>query len=143
MLESAQLAWISTVRADGRPHVTPLVAVWHDDAYYFTTGPTEQKAINLAHHPDVIITTGCNDWDHGLDVVVEGTAQRVTDRAVLERLAECWVGTWDGRWRYRVDDEGFRHDGDEHGIAHLYRVEPTKILAFGKAPFTHTRHLPR
>ncbi len=27
-LESAELAWITTVRADGRPHVTPLVAVW-------------------------------------------------------------------------------------------------------------------
>lgn len=29
-LESAELFWISTVRADGRPHVTPLVAVWAD-----------------------------------------------------------------------------------------------------------------
>ncbi len=27
-LEDAELFWISTVRADGRPHVTPLVAVW-------------------------------------------------------------------------------------------------------------------
>src|SRR5919198_5237455 len=27
-LEEAELFWISTVRADGRPHVTPLVAVW-------------------------------------------------------------------------------------------------------------------
>ena len=26
-LEDAELFWISTVRADGRPHVTPLVAV--------------------------------------------------------------------------------------------------------------------
>ena len=27
-LESAELSWVTTVRADGRPHVTPLVAVW-------------------------------------------------------------------------------------------------------------------
>lgn len=27
-LREAQLFWISTVRRDGRPHVTPLVAVW-------------------------------------------------------------------------------------------------------------------
>jgi predicted pyridoxine 5'-phosphate oxidase superfamily flavin-nucleotide-binding protein len=26
ILESADLFWISTVRADGRPHVTPVVA---------------------------------------------------------------------------------------------------------------------
>src|SRR4029450_13820245 len=28
VLETAELFWISTVRADGRPHVTPLPAVW-------------------------------------------------------------------------------------------------------------------
>ena len=31
-IKQAELFWISTVRADGRPHVTPLVAVWHDGA---------------------------------------------------------------------------------------------------------------
>ncbi len=29
----------STVRPDGRPHVTPLLAVWADDALHFCTGP--------------------------------------------------------------------------------------------------------
>jgi general stress protein 26 len=143
-LESAQLAWITTVRSDGRPHVTPLVAIWHDDACYFTTGPTEQKAVNLHHSPAVAITTGCNDWDHGLDVVVEGNARRITDQPTLDALATAWATKWDGRWQFRVDPEGFRHDGDddEHGIAHVYEVQPTKVLAFGKRPFTHTRHLP-
>ena len=71
MLETAELFWISTVRADGRPHVTPLVAVWLDGAIYFTTGATEQKALNLRGNPHVILMTGCNHWDAGLDVVVE------------------------------------------------------------------------
>jgi general stress protein 26 len=140
-LESAQLAWITTVRSDGRPHVTPLVAIWHDGAYYFTTGPSEQKAVNLGHSPAVAITTGCNDWDHGLDVVVEGDARRITDQPTLDALATAWATKWDGRWQFRVDVDGFRHD-DEHGIAHVYEVQPTKILAFGKHPFTHTRHIP-
>ena len=48
VLETAELFWISTVRADGRPHVTPLVAVWLDGAIHFSTGAAEQKAINLA-----------------------------------------------------------------------------------------------
>jgi hypothetical protein len=30
VLESAQVFWISTVRPDGRPHVTPCAAVWLD-----------------------------------------------------------------------------------------------------------------
>jgi len=29
-LARAALYWITIVRADGRPHVTPLIGVWHD-----------------------------------------------------------------------------------------------------------------
>jgi len=72
VLEEAQLSWICTVRADGRPHLTPLVAVWLDGALYFCTGAGEQKAVNLRVHPHVLLLTGCHRWDEGLDVVAEG-----------------------------------------------------------------------
>ena len=91
ILESAQLFWICTVRADGRPHLTPLVAVWLDGAVHFCTGATEQKAINLRSNPHVILLTGCNQWDKGIDVVVEGDAVQVTDNEALERLARAWT----------------------------------------------------
>jgi general stress protein 26 len=139
-LEAAQLAWVSTVRADGRPHVTPLVAVWLDGAFHFCTGPAEQKAINLTTNPHVVLTTGCNEWDHGLDVVVEGEARRVTDPAMLRRLAAAWATKWDGSWKFDVADGGFHHDAG--GLALVFAVEPTKVLAFGKGPFSHTRHVP-
>lgn len=140
VLEAAQLSWVSTVRSDGRPHVTPLVAVWLDGALHFTTGPEEQKAVNLAANPHVVVTTGCNRWDEGLDVVVEGEARRVTDRAVLEGLAAAWTTKWDGSWQFAVTDGGFLNDA--HGLALVFAVEPTKVLAFGKRPFSHTRHVP-
>lgn len=137
-IERAQLFWISTVRADGRPHVTPLVAVWLDGALCFSTGPGEQKAHNLAANPEVVLTTGCNDWRSGVDVVVEGRAVRVTDAARLQRLAEAWAEKWDGRWRYEVGAHGFGLTGDD-AVA-VYAVSPTKVLAFGKGTFSHTRH---
>src|ERR1700744_4885914 len=96
-LEAAELFWISTVRADGRPHVTPLVAVWLDDALHFATGPDEQKALNIAADPRVALTTGASDWQGGLDVVIEGKAMRVTSADKLRRLAEAWAQKWDGR----------------------------------------------
>jgi general stress protein 26 len=138
-LEAAQLSWISTVRADGRPHVTPLVPVWLDGTSYFCTGPTEQKAHNLNANPHVVLTTGCNQWDQGLDVMVEGEARLVTDRPTLERLAAAWATKWDGSWQFEVTDGGFQH---EAGLALVYAVEPAKVLAFGKGPYSHTRHLP-
>ena len=110
-LETAELFWISTIRVDGRPHVTPLVAVWLDGAIHFTTGPAEQKALNLVGNSHVALVTGCGTWDRGLDVVVEGDADRVTDDRVLERLAEAWRAKWDGRWRFGARDGAFHHEG--------------------------------
>src|SRR3954470_14808706 len=85
-LAQAQVFWLSTGRPDGRPHVTTLLSVWLDGALYFTPGPEERKARNLANNAHCILTTGCNIMD-GLDVVVEGEAVRVSDEAKLQRLA--------------------------------------------------------
>ena len=138
VLETAELFWISTVRADGRPHVTPLVAVWLDGALHFSTGPTEQKAINLRGNPHVILMTGCNRWDGGLDVMTEGDAVRVTDNDMLERLAEAWTTKWDGELqKFQVRDGCFYH---EDGAAFVFSVTPTKVLAFAKGAFSHTSH---
>lgn len=137
-LEEAELFWISTVRADGRPHVTPLVAVWLDGALHFTTGASEQKAMNLRGNSHVILTTGCNHWEEGLDVVVEGDAVQITNDEMLEELAVAWASKWDGRWQFEARDGGFYHEGGE--MALVFAVKPTKILAFGKGIFSHTRH---
>jgi general stress protein 26 len=140
VLASAQLSWLTTVRADGRPHTTPLVTVWHDGVLYFCTGAEEQKGVNLTHNAQVTVTTGCNTWDQGVDVVVEGEAVRVSDEALLGQLAEAWAQKWDGSWQFRVADSRFRHSGDE-GVAEVFGVTPTKVLSFGKGPFSHTRHV--
>ena len=46
-LQNAEVYWLSTVRPNGRPHVTSLIAVWLDGALYFCTGETERKAGGL------------------------------------------------------------------------------------------------
>ena len=147
VLEAAELFWITTVRADGRPHVSPLVAVWLDDAIHFSTGAAEQKAHNLRANSHVILTTGCNQWDRGLDVVVEGEAVQNTDDATLQRLADAWRTKWDGQWQYEVHGGAFHRAGQaaggaahEGGEALVFSVAPTKVLAFGKGTFSHTRH---
>ena len=57
VLEQAELYWLTTVRADGRPHVTPLIGVFDDGAMHFCTGPSEQKYRNLEHSPLLALTT--------------------------------------------------------------------------------------
>ena len=135
-IANAQLFWISTTRTDGAPHVSPLVAVWVEGALYFSSGPAEQKVLNLRSNPHVALTTGVNSWDEGLDVVVTGVARRVVGRELLEPLAAAWRHKWDGRWRFPVTDDGFGSRGD--GIAQVFAVRPVKVLAFGKNPFSQT-----
>ena len=137
LIEDAELFWISTVRSDGRPHVTPLPAVWQDGALHFCTGAAEQKGVNLARNPRCALTTGNNQWKSGLDVVVEGVAERVIDEARLRRLADAWRTKYLGDWDFEVRDGAF-HDGP--GEALVFAVSPTKVLAFAKGGFAQTRY---
>jgi general stress protein 26 len=141
VLEEAQLSWICTVRADGRPHLTPLVAVWLDETLYFCTGQDEQKAVNLRGNPHVLLLTGCSTWDEGLDVVAEGDAVQVTEHKLLTRLAQAWTRKWDGQWQFQARDGRFEHPGGG-GSALVFAVRPAKVLAFAKGQSGQTRHRP-
>jgi general stress protein 26 len=137
LLTEAELFWISTVRPDGRPHVTPLIAVWTDGALHFCTGPEEHKALNLAENPRVVLTTGTNTWDKGYDLVVEGEAVRVTDDDRLRELAATWEGKYGAAWHFEVRDGHFHH-GPGHAV--VFAVAPHRVFGFGKGePFSQTR----
>jgi predicted pyridoxine 5'-phosphate oxidase superfamily flavin-nucleotide-binding protein len=138
VLQSAELFWISTVRRGGRPHVTPLPAIWYKDRLHFCTGPGEQKAINIARNPRVALATGSNLWKEGLDVVVEGTAVRVTDESVLRALADLWRSKYHGDWDFKVKDQMFHHE--DGGSAVVFEMAPEKVLAFAKGLFAQTRY---
>jgi general stress protein 26 len=137
ILEHAELYWLTTVRCDGRPHVTPLIGVFHHGAMHFCTGLREQKARNLEHSPLVALTTGNNTWAQGLDVVVEGTAVRVTDNDELQGLADAYEAKYGSVWHFDVGDGVF---GTSHDPGHVFRIEPAKVLAFAKEPHGQTSY---
>ncbi len=138
LLDGAQLYWLVTVRADGRPHAVPLCGIWHDGAFAFCTGAAEQKMRNLEASPQVAVTAGplgADGWSSGKDIVVEGTAERVTDEGVLRALAGAWEEKYDGDWRWEVRDGQFFEltdsGGSTEGGAQVFRVAPAKVMVFG------------
>jgi nitroimidazol reductase NimA-like FMN-containing flavoprotein (pyridoxamine 5'-phosphate oxidase superfamily) len=135
-LEDADLYWVTTVRPDGRPHVTPLIAVWLDDAMFFSTGPEEQKAKNLGGNAHCILITGCNALHEGLDLVVEGDAAKVSDDAKLRRIADAYESKYGSEWHFDVRDGAFHHDPGE---AWVFEVRPSTAYGFGKGEYSHTR----
>jgi general stress protein 26 len=137
VLHMAELYWLTTVRGDGRPHVTPLIGVYQDAAMHFCTGLREQKARNLERRQQVALTTGNNAWAQGVDVVVEGTATRVTDREALQRLADAYEAKYGSEWRFEVGDGVFGAGDDAVAV---FRIEPDKVLAFAKEPHAQTTY---
>jgi nitroimidazol reductase NimA-like FMN-containing flavoprotein (pyridoxamine 5'-phosphate oxidase superfamily) len=138
LLSDAQLYWIITVRADGRPHAVPLVGVWHDGAFAFCTGSQEQKQRNLDVNAHVAVTTGstgANGWNSGEDVVIEGAAVRVTDPEKLRTLAAAWFSKYGDDWKFEVRGDEFVEisdsGGSTEGGARVYRVPPSKVIVFG------------
>ena len=132
-LRKADTFWLSTVRPDGRPHVTPLIAVWHSDALWFATGPEERKATNLAADPSCAVTTGRSDLaDGALDVVLEGRAEQVGEEAELEAVAAAVAAKYpDGPWDFVVRDGAFS-DRDHGGRVLAFRLRPVRGLGFRK-----------
>ncbi|MEV4420003.1 pyridoxamine 5'-phosphate oxidase family protein [Patulibacter sp. NPDC049589] len=136
LVRDAELFWISTVRPDGRPHVTPLIAVWHDDAIWFSTGAEERKARNLAANPACILTTGTSSLADGLDVILEGTAEQITDVPTLTPVAAAYGAKYGTDvWAFRAVEGGFAHaspvNDDLVDIDSLvFRVRPDRGLGF-------------
>jgi nitroimidazol reductase NimA-like FMN-containing flavoprotein (pyridoxamine 5'-phosphate oxidase superfamily) len=128
-LDKAEVYWLSTVRPDGRPHVTPMVAVWMDGSVYFSTGCTERKAQNLAANSHCIITTGCNVLAKGLDLVIEGDASPVSDKATVERAAEAFAAKYERPFNFKAGDFAAYGEG---GDALLFEVRPRRAFGYGR-----------
>ncbi len=138
-LRDAEVYWLTTVRPDGRPHVTPLLGVWLRDAMYFCTGAAERKAKNLAANANCVVTTGSNALS-GLDIVLEGEAAVVRDDAALRDIAETYETKYgehftapDGTWFGLAD-------AIRNGETPVFRIAPVTAFGFGKSnPFSQTR----
>ena len=136
VLAAAELYWFSSVRTDGRPHVAPMVGVWHEGAFHFSTASREQKWKNIAANDHVAVTTGTNTWDRGLDVVLEGHVERVTETGALQRVAEAYAAKYGEPWAFRVLEDGF--DQGDGTVTDVFRVVTDKVIAFAKDPHGQT-----
>ena len=76
--------FLATTRPDGRPHVAALGALWDSGKVYFVSGPGTRKSKNLAENPECSVAMSLK----GIDLVIEGRAERVTDDETLHRLAK-------------------------------------------------------
>jgi hypothetical protein len=135
---NARSTWLATINDDGSPHVTPVGAIWMDDTFWFQTGDT-RKARNLAHDPRCSVGTSVRD----ADVVLEGTAERVTDPVLVARAAQAWAA---GGWPVEPAEDGSTITAPFNAPAQgpppwtVYRIAPSSaVVVLGVEPGGLTR----
>jgi PPOX class probable F420-dependent enzyme len=104
--------WLATTRPDGRPHLMPVWGLWREERFEFSTGMQSRKARNLAREPRCTV-----GLEHELEaVVVEGTAELITDAETIRTFAELYAQ------KYDYDMTGF----DEP----IFVVRPKVVIGF-------------
>jgi PPOX class probable F420-dependent enzyme len=91
--------WLTTLNADGSPHVTGVGGLWAHGAFWFETGAETRKGRNLARDPRCALSVAV----HEFDLVIEGEATKVDDPALVAELARRWS---DDGWPVEVDGTG-------------------------------------
>jgi hypothetical protein len=99
MPKAETVSFLGTIRPDGTPHAAGIGPLWQDGELYFTTSPGAAKGRQLAANAACTLSTRARD----IDLIFEGTAQRVLDRATLERVAEGYRA---GGWPATVNEAG-------------------------------------
>lgn len=122
--------WLATVRPDGRPHVAGAGVVWAHGAYYFSAGAGTRKAKNLALNPQAVISVSAN----GIDLVLEGETAKVTDDALLQRVAKEFAIHG---WAPTVRDGAFYHEFSAPSAGpppwEVYEFRPKTVFGVGTA----------
>src|SRR6185312_6692519 len=120
--------WLTTMNPAGGPHMTAVGVVSHDGSWYFTSGPATRKSHNLARDPRCALGVATEPFD----LVVEGTAERVTDAVELSAVAGAYNRSG---WPAEVDGDTFtaQYSAPSAGPPpwHVYRVRPSTVFALG------------
>lgn len=116
-LTASRSYWVATTRADGRPHLSPVWAVWTDGALHFFTDPESLKARCLRRDPRAVIHLESGDEV----VILEGVARPA--RATAEVV-------YDYERKYGIE-LGEEPEG-------MFRLSLTKALAWLESDFPRT-----
>jgi len=118
-LTAAKNYWVVTASQQGRPHAAPVWGLWMDETFAFSSDPTARKVRNLTSRPEVVVHLESGDDT----VIVEGSAERLTDRPALLQFVAAYKAKYD----IEIDT-----DDPEYGV---YIVRPHTIFAWREKDF--------
>lgn len=126
-LGSTPVAWLTTVRPDGAPHLVPVWFLWVDEGFVVFSKPDARKTRNVEAEDRVMLAFGRAEDDFDVQLV-EGKAHvmPVTAADILPALAaelEAKYGEW-------MDAIGLTLDEFAATYRAVIRIEPTNFLGW-------------
>ncbi|EFW93310.1 pyridoxamine 5'-phosphate oxidase-related FMN- binding protein [Haladaptatus paucihalophilus DX253] len=110
--------WICTNRPDGHPHARPVWGVWVDNTVHCGGGERTRWVRNLQLDSRIVVHRESGE----AVVIIEGTAERVTDTDLEDRLDSAYQGKY----------------GIHHG-APFFTVQPETVYAWSDYPNDATK----
>ncbi len=122
LLCAEPIAWLSTVRPDGRPHVVPTWFSWDGTSFLLFSKPDAVKVRNIRRVPAVMLAIG--------DPLADFDVQLIEGEAVLLDAPTAQVMPAGHLARYRAWLEAIGLDRDEYVTTYsqAIRIRPTRFL---------------
>ena len=124
-LQEERIAWLTTVRADGRPEPSPVWFYWDGESIVIFSQPDTVKTRNIAVRPSVALNLN-SDYHGGDVVVIAGEAVIIPD----VRAADAFPALVE-KYRENLDHPGSvstEQFTTEYSVA--IQITPTKLRGF-------------
>ena len=123
-LRADLIAWLATVRPDGRPHNVPVGFWWDGESVLIFSEPETQEVRNLRRSPHVVLAL--DTADQGEDVVLAEGVAGLVDRPSAELMPAGFGAKYAALFA--------RLGSDPAAMAARYtqpiRVRPTRFVAW-------------
>ena len=124
-LRTEPVAWLSSTRPDGRPHVVPIWFVWDGRSIVGFSKPGAQKVKNIQSHGDVMLALGEADEDFDVELI-EGCGE-VLDQPTTEVLPPQLLD----KYAPLMEKAGLTPEVYAKTYSQPFRITPTRILGYG------------
>jgi len=125
-LRSDPIIWLTTVRANGRPHTVPVWFLWDGKTILMFSQPETQKIRNLRNNPNV--TLALDGTNEGGDVVVlEGKAELLKEKSI-EVLQPGYFTKYDAA----IQGMGQTPESLAQSFSEVIRITPTKFIGWNE-----------
>jgi PPOX class probable F420-dependent enzyme len=120
-LRAEQVAWLTTVRADGQAQSTPVWFLWDGATFLLYSQPGAQKVRNVTANSKVSLHLG-DDGAGGDVVTFEGAATVEPDTPRADRVEEYLA-----KYRTAIEDLGYEPGPFARTYSTAIRVRPTRV----------------